>query len=225
MKRKITVSISFLLLFTIAGLVFVATFYSPASPDPQPHTLHTAAIHWPEQIEGIVAGGASLDGVNESGLTPLQAAVTHRSQSGVARLLSLGADPNIGNRDGKSPLAQAAMWGDLQTVRLLISAGADVNAEYQSRPVLHHAVVHGHSEIVDLLLKQPSIDVNRRATGTGWTPLHLAVQHNRDTLVKMLLENQADIGIQDHAGNTPYDLAKHKLDGAIAPLLMNLLQP
>lgn len=221
MKRRILASIMFLV--SIAGFAFVTTYSWPTRSKPEPYPLHTAAIHWPERIDEIVAGGASPDGANDTGVTPLQTAVTHRAQSGVAKLLSLGADPNIGNSDGNSPLAQAALWGDLQTVRLLISYGADVNAQYQTRPALHHAIVHAHSEIVDLLLKQPNINIDQRSTASGYTPLHLAVQHDRDTFLKILLVKHADTEIQDHVGNTPHDLAAQKPDKTLA-LLLNPVQ-
>jgi ankyrin repeat protein len=217
MKRIIIASVVFLL--SIAGFAFVTTCSSSTGFTPEPYPLHTAAIHWPERIGGLVESGLSPDEANDTGVTPLQSAVSHRAQLGVAKLLSLGADPNIGNSDGNSPLAQAAMWGDLQTVRLLISFGADVNAEYQTRPALHHAIVHDHSEIIDLLLKQPNIDLNQRSTGSGYTPLHLAVQHDCDTVVKTLLVEHADIEIRDRAGNTPHDLAEQKLDKTLALLL------
>lgn len=221
MKRII---IATLLVLSIAGFALVTSTAKSTASNPEPYPLHYAAIHFPERIDSIVSSGVSPDGPNDARMTPLQSAVTYRAQLGGAKLLSLGADPNIGNSDGHSPLAQAAMWGDVQTVRLLISFGADVNAEYQTRPALHHAIIHDRSEIVDLLLKQPSINLDQQSTGTGYTALHVSVQHDRVTFIELLLARNADTKIREHVSNTPYDLAAHKTDKTLSLLLKPVQQ-
>ncbi len=220
MKRRIIAALA--ILVVVSGLALRGAFYAHSmSSDAtvQLYPLHVAAVHFPDRIDALVAGGVSPDVLNDAGLTPLQTAVAHRKQLGAATLLALGADPNIGNAAGNSMLAQAAMWGDLHTVRLLLNFGADVNAEYQTRAALHHAIVHDHGEIVDLLLEQPGINLDLQSTATGYTPLHLAVQHERNEIIERLLAMHADPGIRDHVGNTPQDLAKHKSDASILLLL------
>jgi len=224
MNRVITLAgVVFFLL--ISGCTLFALFFCSANDSkPDPYPLHSAAVHWPGRMDAIVADGVSPDALNDIGRTPLQTAVSQRAQLGVAKLLTLGADPNIGNTEGNSPLAQAAMWGDLQTVRLLITFGADANAEYQARGALHHAIVHGHTAVLELLLKQPSINLDQQSTATGYTPLHLAVQHDRKEFIDLLLARHADAAIRDHAGNTPLDLAMNKSDTTLSLLLTTVRQ-
>jgi ankyrin repeat protein len=223
MKHRIiaTLTILFLVSGLAVGTAFTAFYAHSTSSNAtvEAYPLHAAAIHFPERIDAIVAGGVPPDVLNDAGLTPLQAAVARRKQLGAAKLLALGADPNLGNAAGNSMLAQAAMWGDLETARVLIHFGADVNAEYQTQAALHHAIVHDHTAIVELLLKQPGINLDLPSTATGYTPLHLAVQHERKEIIEQLLARHADPGARDHVGNTPQDLAKHKSDTSFATLL------
>lgn len=220
MKRRIIAALA--ILVVVSGLALRGAFYAHSmSSDAtvQLYPLHAAAVHFPDRIDALVAGGVSPDVLNDAGLTPLQFAVSQRTQLGAAKLVALGADPNIGNAAGNSMLAQAAMWGDLHTVRLLLNFGADVNAEYQTRAALHHAIVHDHTEIVDLLLNEPGINLDLQSTATGYTPLHLAVQHERKEFIERLLARHADANVPDNVGNTPQDLAKHKSDASLATLL------
>lgn len=77
---------------------------------------------------------------------------------------------------GWTPLQLAAEAGSYYAVCSLIKAGANVNSTDMSygRTALHIAVEGGHKDIVELLLKNTKIDVNKR-NFSGNTALHTAV--------------------------------------------------
>ena len=52
------------------------------------------------------------------------------------------------------------------------------------------------------------------------TPLHLAVEKNDETLVKLLLKNDADVDIQDGVGDTPLHVSAHRKIFGISQLLI-----
>lgn len=180
------------------------------------YPLHLVAVSFPETIDDLVSQGAGVNTLDDHGATPLGQAAMHQKHAAVAKLLAHDADPNIVSERQDPPLTHAARWGNVDTAQLLIDHGADVNAVSMSRTALHEAITYGHNEVVALLLAQPAIDLNGRELGTGYTPLHTAVQHERLAIVGRLLELGADPKIQDQAGNTPHDLAAHKTDRSIA---------
>jgi len=77
---------------------------------------------------------------------------------------------------GWSPLQLAAKAGSYYAVRSLVKAGVDVNSTDMTygRTALHIAVEGGHKDIVEFLLKNTKIDVNRR-NFSGNTALHTAI--------------------------------------------------
>ncbi|MFH1724640.1 MAG: ankyrin repeat domain-containing protein [Elusimicrobiota bacterium] len=98
------------------------------------------------------------------------------------------------------PLVRAVKKGDIHGVRTLVESGADVNEEggwFSSslndvigQTALEHAARHGELEIAKLLIRHGA-DVNH---GSGeWTPLFLAVESGQPEMVRLLLENGANI--------------------------------
>jgi len=71
---------------------------------------------------------------------------------------------------------------------------------------LHLAVLHCHTNVVALLLKDGA-DVNRKGKDNE-TPLHLAAQEGCIDAASMLLEKGANVNPHDHQGRTPLGRAE-----------------
>lgn len=145
----------------------------------------------------------------------LNRTVLHRAaaRSGidmVSFLIANGASPF--NRDccGEYPIHHAVVAGDFCTVLELLKhhrSPEAVNSENNSGyTLLHYACNNGHSAIVDHLLKQPNIEINRlggvvEGAIVQVSPLHLAA--GKLVITKMLLEHpNTDVNIRDSHGET-----------------------
>ncbi|MBR1979004.1 MAG: ankyrin repeat domain-containing protein [Akkermansia sp.] len=99
-------------------------------------------------------------------------------------------------------LFHAAQSGDADLLHKLISAGAVVHiTDTTGRTALHHAILHGHSECVELLLK------HHDWKNCGFKPLHLASLSNDKAAVQQLLSNQTDVNEGDFFGLSPLHIA------------------
>lgn len=87
-----------------------------------------------------------------------------------------------------SPLYEAARDGKHKKVKTLLASRIDINAPNgpTAATALYIAALNGHLEVVKLLLKQPSIEINK-AQQNGFTPLIVAAQSNHIEVLKLLL--------------------------------------
>ena len=143
----------------------------------------------------------------------------------VKLLLANKADVNIQGNGRYTPLHHSVIRNDENLVSLLLKHHADVNIQdkYGHTP-LHRAAVKSDKNLVKLLL-QHKADVNIQ-DNEGKTPLHRCIESNEKlfrlyvvgsvfakvirgdkNLVRLLLEYNADVAIQDNDGYTPLDLS------------------
>ncbi|MBK2026882.1 ankyrin repeat domain-containing protein [Allofrancisella guangzhouensis] len=73
--------------------------------------------------------------------------------------------------------------------------------------LLYIACQSGHTEIIDLLLKEGSSDINKARNTGGSTPLYTACQNGHTEIVSLLLKNGADINKARNTGTTPLFIA------------------
>ena len=97
--------------------------------------------------------------------------------------------------------------GDLLQVQSLTSDLSQIDLNWQdpelSRTSLYRACGHGHTSIVQHLLKFASVDVNLQQS-EGATPLNIACQHNHVEIVKMLLaDRRIDVNLPNSDGASP----------------------
>jgi len=95
-----------------------------------------------------------------------------------------------------------------------------------SLPALHCACLSGSDECVQLLLAQPSPQVDRRGVG-GWTAAHCCAATGNLATLRLLLSGGAAVDAADDDGLSPLhvacigghaDVARALLEGGAAPL-------
>lgn len=164
---------------------------------------------------------------------PLYAAVMADQPHEIKSLIKRGADPHKRyGIMGNTLLHSAAMGNKKQAALALIEMKANVNANptvsggtplYCSIGTpLHVAAGHGHTEIIDILIKAEA-KVNLQ-DAMGDTPLHKAVygsyDGSRKATVEALLQAGADTTIKNKKGLTPAVVAIHWSEPEIAALLI-----
>ena len=124
-----------------------------------------------------------------------RSALHYASSSGlesiVAKLLSLGADVALKDRDKysqKTPLHKAAEHGHLNIVQAFTSTGAEVNCKDScSYTPLHMAAMNGHVNVVQALLSAGA-EVNCKDS-SGQTPLAMAKRYDQHEVQALLEEH------------------------------------
>ena len=99
----------------------------------------------------------------------------------------------------------ASRYGDIGQVELLLEQeeGIDVNAENFYEEALMWALMHGRTDVVQLLLEQEGIDVN--AENFYEEALMWASMHGRTNVVRLLLEQEDfDVNAENFDGGTAW---------------------
>lgn len=141
--------------------------------------LHYAVSQdYPEITKSLLMLGADPNITDHYGQTPLHRTVKFSEVEGNIDVLLAEKEINIeANTDlGWTPLQLAAKAGSYYAVCSLVKAGADVNNTDMTygRTALHIAVEGGYKDIVEFLLKNTKIDVNKK-NFSGNTALHTAI--------------------------------------------------
>lgn len=135
----------------------------------------------------------------------------------------LDQKPTVGVNDktpsGRTALHLAARYGFTNCVQLLLERNADIHPKINPKAKKHQqftplaiATQYGHPEVVRLLLEANekkkgganSIDVQMP---DGKTALHIAVEHNRLDIAKMLIDHGANVfAVTQNGRQRPIDL-------------------
>ena len=133
--------------------------------------------------------------------TDLLMAASHGGNVDIARLLiKRGADVRAEHLNGRTALGNAAMGGHVELVELLLDSGANPNVPMHifgispGTTALTEAAVFGHTEVVVALLRHGVNPDQRR--DDGCTALIAAAAACREATVRVLLDRNADPGIQ-----------------------------
>ncbi|OQR86166.1 hypothetical protein ACHHYP_10879 [Achlya hypogyna] len=172
-----------------------------------------------KMTRNLSASGADVNKPDESGRSPLVAAIELDHFPTIITLLQAKADVNQCPPGGMSPLCMAAFHGQEAIASMLLSCGADVNhlgSEGQSPLLL--AVTAGHKGLVGMLLVAGA-NVNL-PNAHGCTPLARATLNGDSVLVEMLLAGGADVNCPDKEGRTAVYLAASKGDDPMVDLLL-----
>ncbi|CAG0899822.1 unnamed protein product [Cyprideis torosa] len=194
--------------------------------------LHIATT--PDTVRLLLDYKADVDVKDRNGWTPLLQATFRGHHSVVEILLAHGANPNIAKLYKTSPLHHAksaetaelliqngaevnvkdedhetplfvATKNDLHSVvEVLLANGADPNiANRYKRSPLHHAT---SAETAELLIVKGAEENAKDENGK--TPLFIATENGRHSVVEVLFANQADPNIANRYQQSPLHRAK-----------------
>lgn len=180
--------------------------------------LFNAAFQLNEQLavqdlELYIAAGADVNAFFDNDKRPIHVALENGSKQVAKKLIETGAFLNVSDCNGNTPLYIATQRGNADVVNVLINLGVDINAKtdnaYHSLTSLHAAVLKNHTVIVDLLLKNPFLNVNAQMSD-GSTALHLAASLDNVEIVQKFLNlsfNQTNFNAQNKKKYTALHLA------------------
>ena len=143
-------------------------------------------------VELVLHHGLDVNSPARGNRTPLLWASLRCSSEFVKTLIDLGAETNARTEDKCTPLILATYWNNYMAAHLLTKIGADTDAEQMEGKAALHIASCRSANITQCLIES-GCNVNLQST-TGRTPLHVAVQNKQKHIVKMLLENDADVG-------------------------------
>ena len=147
------------------------------------------------RLQGLDAARTSP---REKNTTQLGRAVLERDETLVRKLIAAGADLNAVDANGNSPLHLVS--SGKENFNVLLKQGKNIVR-----------IADGDARIVTLLLdgkyEGKGANINLRNAG-GSTPLHLASRALNEAVVIRLIENGADVTLQDENGRTALNLAR-----------------
>ena len=122
--------------------------------------------------------------------------------------LEEGANVNYTTPQGYTSLYESVGTGNEQIVNILLEAGAniDVPGDKYNGPPLVWAADKGDINIVKILVEKGGNINIKHEKDNGDTPLHIASKTKRDNIILFLVENGADLTIQNDFGRTPTDI-------------------
>ncbi|KAF5506478.1 Ankyrin-1 [Colletotrichum siamense] len=174
--------------------------------------LHSAAEeNWADIVEDLVLLGFDPNICDLSGESPVHAAAKAGANQSLGSLLKMGGSPNQTSRELHTPLTLAAFHMNSRGVDILLEAGAEVNQPGKNQEnALHHAAQHGLVDMALSLLNH-GVDCNVVCSTAsyfyGQTPLHYATRANMPSVVRILIQNGANLESRTSYGDTAVLLA------------------
>lgn len=163
----------------------------------------------------LLSLGADVTLGDNTGVTPLMMACFLNNPDYVLALIHHGANVNAHDIYGQSTVYRAR---SIETVSLLVEHGADLQTvDKFGRSVLCQNLLVSDLDCMEYLIHKGG-NVNRQDR-FGSSPLHHAAYGNNGDIIKLLLEQNVDLCLQDDEGHTAPDVAKiHKCKDALQVL-------
>jgi ankyrin repeat protein len=170
-----------------------------------------------EEIDYLLERGASLEAVDNEGLTPLALSLFSTPMMNI--LLDKGANPDVVTKVGCNLLHEAAACDNEEALKRLVTYGLNLDKQDQNGSTPLHAALASYSETSALYLISQGADVSIKQK-SGRTALHIACQNNADTtVVKSLIEHGADVLEVDNEGQS----ALHEASASASAVHVRLL--
>ncbi len=158
-----------------------------------------------EAVRSLLQQQVDVNTPQPDGATALAWAAYRNDLETTDLLIHAGADVNAANDYGMTPLALACSKGSAAMVGKLLQAGADPNAAQWTgvTPLMTCARAGSADAVKSLLARQA--DVNAKDTRRGQTGLMWAVAQQHTEVVRLLIEQGADVNVKTHmpGGFTP----------------------
>ena len=184
----------------------------------------------PQLVEYLLEKGASIEGAGETDVygniitaaagskfnnmqdkSPVDLTLLEKSAENSAKIMETiisKADKNSINYiyaplDGKTPLIIAVGNSYFETAKILIENGADVNSvDFEGWSALSYAINNGDIEIAKLLLTNKA-----KIKGELLLAIKSPIIESRIDMMKLLIDNKANINYTDDDGFTPLNIA------------------
>jgi len=187
------------------------------------YPIHYAAYYdLYEIIEKLIDKNSKIDPINNNRVTPLLLAARTGGSRIVELLLKYGANVNHCDKTYSTPLIHASSKGNIDKMKLLLKYGANINhTNMNGDTALTLSCHHSSSIKVETLVQDKNINVNMSNNFKN-TPLMLACNNNKITenCIKLLLDKNADINVQNLAGDTALILASIRMRPKFVKLLL-----
>ncbi|XP_067268642.1 protein TANC2 [Pseudorasbora parva] len=196
-----------------------------------------AHLGYLETVALLLEFGAEVEGVSESGLTPLGYAAAAGHLPIVTALCSKKAKVDHLDKNGQCALVHAALRGHLEVVKYLVQCEWNTDGQPSGSFSKSHAVQQaliaaasmGYTEIVSYLLDLPEKDeeeeeraqINNFDTLWGETALTAAAGRGKLDVCRLLLEQGAAVAQPNRRGIVPLFSAVRQGHWQIVDLLLN----
>jgi len=108
-------------------------------------------------------------------------------------------DPQYGtphdNKAQETPLICAVIGGHVETTKLLLEKKACLKSSSDAQLVFGYAAEYGQTEVIQELIKHGIGNINGTNLG-DWPVLHYASRKGHMAMVKLLLDNKANVNLQ-----------------------------
>ncbi|MCK5726250.1 MAG: ankyrin repeat domain-containing protein [Thiotrichaceae bacterium] len=151
----------------------------------------------------LLSRGANVNFRTKSGSSALIFAAENGFPEVTAMLVEMGANIHDRTRTGWDAMMIAARDGHDVIVAQLLEFGADVRAsDRRGNGALMYAIEGGHENVVSTLFQYSKLVSPCVPNDQGITPLMMAIDKRKDTIVKLLLPFSKNISHQDKSGDT-----------------------
>lgn len=167
----------------------------------------------------LVSHSAKVNAHDAEAQTPLMWACGNGHTDTVEFLIKAEAKVDLESRSGKNALHFVAMFGHMDIVEFLVERESKISIAKQDehgRTALMCSVAAGHVEMAMELLKNkcPIDKVNKREM----TALSVAAENQQYECCKLMINNGADLYVQDENGQLASDLAEGTLNARVVEL-------
>ncbi|EAX87823.1 hypothetical protein TVAG_482480 [Trichomonas vaginalis G3] len=189
--------------------------------------ISATSVKIKELIPYIILKATHPDIMDSSEDTSLMIACKNGDLEAVKILIENGANINFCNQFDMSALLFAADYHRYNVFEYLMKNGADLKAKDSQGnefPIMIHLIGNDSETNEETLIFYKrvlncGVNINGRGLN-GDTPLHIAVMNNNVSLVRFLLENDADISIKNEMNQDPLQIAEENAYQDIIDILV-----